>query len=170
MKIWMVAVVLLAATSAGAAPKKAGKASTTASAPDPNTGVAKTHGGKVWVSLDSIPTIEGDALDKWLAAHPANAELSSKDSKDRWSINFMAVFKKAPAKGPMTVQFVDKKEPKIIVDQVSPQTPGGALVYQEGYDLEQDNGFNKGHTYVIRVGQLIKKKFQLYATGEITLK
>jgi hypothetical protein len=44
------------------------------------------------------------------------------------------------------------------------------LVYQEGYDLELNNGFNKGHTYIIRVGQLINKKFQLYASGEITLK
>ena len=170
MKIWMVAVALLAATSASAAPKKAGKEAAAKSGPDPNVTAAEKHGGKVWVSMDSIPTIEGDALEKWLAAHPAGGALTSKDRKDRWIINFMAVFKKPPAKGPMTVQFVDKKDPKIIVDQVSPQTPGGALVYQEGYDLEQDNGFNKDHTYLIRVGQLIKKKFQGYATGEITLK
>jgi len=170
MKIWLVAVVLLAATSAGAATKKASKEAATKPTVDPNIAVAKTHGGKVWVSTDTIPTLDGDALDKWLAAHPANPELSTKERQDRWIVNFLAVFKKAPAKGPMTVQFVDKKEPRVIVDQVSPQTPGGTLVYQEGYDLEQDNGFNKGHTYLIRVGQLINKKFQVYATGEINLK
>ena len=170
MKIWLVAVALLAATTASAAPKKAAKEAATKPAVDPNTAVAKTHGGKVWVVSDSIPTVEGEALEKWLAAHPANAELTRKGNEDRWPINFLAVFKKPPAKGPITVMLVDKKEPRIIVDQFSPQTPGGALVYQEGYDLEQNNGFNKGHTYVIRVGQLIKKKFQLYASGEITLK
>jgi len=168
MKIWLVTAALLAATSASAAPKKASKEA--APTVDPNTDVAKIHGGKVWVVSDSIPGVEGDGLQKWLTAHPSNAEIVRKGTEERWAINFMAVFKKPPAKGPMTVIFVDKKEPKVIVDQVSPQTPGATLVYQEGYDLEQNNGFNKGHTYVIRVGQLIKGKFQLYASGEIALK
>lgn len=170
MKIWLVAVVLLAATSAGAAPKKAAQEAATKPTVDPNLAVAKVHGGKVWVATDSIPAIEGAELDKWLAAHPANAQLTCKNNEDRWVINFLAVFKKPPAKGPITVMLVDKKEPNIIVDQFSPQTPGAALVYQEGYDLEQNNGFNKGHTYLIKVGQLIKGKFQLYATGDIILK
>jgi hypothetical protein len=169
MKIWLVAVALLAATTASAAAKKTAKEATK-SAADPNAAVAKSHGGKVWVVSDSIPAVEGDGLEKWLTAHPTNLELARKGNEDRWAINFLAVFKKPPAKGPMTVMFVDKKDPKIIVDQVSPQTPGATLVYQEGYDLEQNNGFNKDHTYVIRVGQLIKGKFQSYATGEITLK
>jgi hypothetical protein len=168
MKFWLVAVVMLATTSASAAPKKANKEA--APAVDPNTAVAKNHGGKVWVVSDSIPGVEGDVLEKWLAAHPANAEIVRKGNEERWPINFLAVFKKPPAKGPITVMLVDKKEPKIIVDQFSPQTPGAALVFQEGYDLEQNNGFNKGHTYIMRVGQLIKGRFQLYATGEITLK
>jgi hypothetical protein len=170
MKIWLVAVALLAATSASAASKKPGKAEATKPAVDPNIAVAKNHGGKVWVVSDSIPSSEGDVLDKWLAAHPSNVVLALKGNEDRWPINFLAVFKKPPAKGPVTVMLVDKKEPRIIVDQFSPQTPAAALVYQEGYDLELNNGFNKGHTYIIRVGQLINKKFQLYASGEITLK
>ena len=170
MKIWLVAVVLLAATSASAAPKKAAKDAAAKPTVDPNTAVAKVHGGRVWVVSDSIPSIEGAELEKWLSAHPASAELTCKNNEDRWPVNFLAVFKKPPAKGPITVMLVDKKEPRIIVDQFSPQTPAAALVYQEGYDLEQNNGFNKGHTYLIRVGQLINKKFQLYASGEITLK
>lgn len=167
MKIWLVAALLLAAGSVSAAPKKAAKEPASV---DPNTEVAKAQGGKVWVSTETIPSLEGEALQKWLASHPANPELATGERKDRWIINFLAVFKKAPAKGPMTVQFVDKKDPKVIVDQVSPQTPGGTLVYQEGYDLEQDNGFNKGHSYLIKVGQLIKKKFEIDAVGEFTLK
>ena len=170
MKLWLVTVALLTATTASAAPKKAAKETATKPTVDPNTAVAKTHGGKVWVVSDSIPAVEGEGLEKWLAAHPSNVELARKGNEDRWPINFLAVFKKPPAKGPVTVMLVDKKEPRIIVDQFSPQTPGAALVYQEGYDLEQNNGFNKGHTYLIKVGQLINKKFQLYATGEITLK
>jgi len=110
MKIWLVAVVLLAATSAGAAPKKAAKEAATKPTVDPNIDVAKVHGGKVWVMSDSIPTSEGGELAKWLTAHPANAELTCKNNEDRWAINFLAVFKKPPAKGPITVMLVDKKE------------------------------------------------------------
>jgi hypothetical protein len=65
---------------------------------------------------------------------------------------------------------MDKKEPGTLVDQYSTQTPGGSLVFQEPYDLETNNGFNKGHTYIIKVGQIIKSKFVSYATGEVTLK
>ena len=62
MKIWLVAVAMLATTSASAASKKANKEA--APAVDPNTAVAKNHGGKVWVVSDSIPGVEGDGLEK----------------------------------------------------------------------------------------------------------
>jgi hypothetical protein len=70
----------------------------------------------------------------------------------------------------MTIEFVDKKEPSTLVAQDASQTPGGALVFQEPYDLDANNGFNKGHTYIMKVGQLIKGRFVTYATGEISLK
>jgi hypothetical protein len=80
------------------------------------------------------------------------------------------VFKKASAKGPMTVQFVDKTDPKNVIDQDSPNNDAAALVFQSSFDMDPDKGFNKGHTYLIKVGQLIKKSFIVYATGEVTLK
>jgi hypothetical protein len=175
MKI-LVGLVLLVATSAFAAGKaqdRAGgkKEAAAKSAADPNAGLAKDHGGKVWVTSESIPAVEGDALGSWLASHSGTAQLTQKPKEDRWPMNFVAVFKKAPAKGRVTVEFVDKEDPKNAVDQFSPDTPASSsVVYQEGYDLDANNGFNKGHTYVIRVGQLIKDKFVVYATGEIALK
>ncbi len=100
---------------------------------------------------------------------PPAAEVTKKANEERWPINFLAVFKKPPAKGPLTIEFMDKKEPGTLVDQYSTETPVGTLVYQEPYDLDTNNGFNKGHTYVIKVGQIIKKKFVNYASGEVTL-
>jgi hypothetical protein len=44
------------------------------------------------------------------------------------------------------------------------------VVFQEQYDLDTNNGINKGHTYVIKVGQIIKGKFISYVSGEISLK
>ena len=61
----------------------------------------------------------------------------------------------------MTIEFFDKKEPKTLVAQDSSQTPGGdSVVFQEPYDIDVNNGFNKGHTYIMKVGQLIKGKFK----------
>jgi hypothetical protein len=82
----------------------------------------------------------------------------------------VAVFKKPAAKGPITVQFYDKEDPKNVVDQDSPSNDAATLVYQNTYDLDPDHGFNKGRTYVMKVGQIIKGKFQPYATGELKLK
>ncbi len=153
---------------AKAAKKHVAKGATTA--PDPNTASSKAHGGKVWILTSTPPDSDGEELSKWLSTHPSSPEITKKASDERWPINYLAVFKKPPAKGPMTVEFVDKKEPGILVDQYSPEAPGGSLVFQEPYDLETNNGFNKGHTYIIKVGQIIKKKFVTYATGEVTLK
>jgi len=149
---------------------KAKKPASTPAATDSNTTVAKAHGGKAWIITGPAPSSEGEELSKWLSSHPAAAEVTKKPSEERWPITILAVFKKPPAKGPMTLEFVDKKEPRTLVAQDSSQTPGGDLVFQEPYDLETNNGFNKGHTYIVKVGQLIKKRFVTYATGEVTLK
>ena len=141
-----------------------------APAVDPNVAASKAHGGKVWVLTAAPPTVEGEELVKWLSSHAPAAEITKKGSEERWTVNFLAVFKKPPAKGPLTVEFVDKKEPGTLVDQYSTQTPAGELVFQEPYDLDTNNGFNKGHSYIIKVGQIIKSKFVHYATGEVTLK
>ena len=137
---------------------------------DPNVVVGKAHGGKVWIVTAPPPNVEGEELSKWLSSHAPAAEVAKKSNEERWPITFIAVFKKPPAKGPLTVEFVDKKEPGTLVDQYSTQSQSGSLVFQEPYDLDTNNGFNKGRTYVVKVGQIIKGKFVSYANGEVTLK
>jgi hypothetical protein len=153
-----------------AAQKKDGGKKGTTPAVDPNVAASKAHGGKVWILGASPPNVEGEELVKWLSSHAPAAEVAKKANEERWAVNFLAVFKKPPAKGPLTIEFVDKKEPKTLVDQYSTQMPAGELVFQEPYDLDTNNGFNKGHTYIIKVGQIIKGKFVNYANGEVTLK
>jgi len=162
--------MLLAASTAEAAKKQDAKKAASAPAVDPNAAVARAHGGKVYVVVEPSPNSEGEELSKWLSSRPATTEIAKKANEERWPMTFIAVFKKPPAKGPMTVEFMDKKDPSTLVDQYSPQTPGGSLVYQEPYDLETNNGFNKGHVYIIKVGQIIKSKFVSYASGEVSLK
>jgi hypothetical protein len=165
--------LLLAAPSTsvfakGGSAKKSRKVS--APAADPNVMVGKAHGGKVWIITGTPPSSEGEDLSKWLATHPSVTEVTKKPNEDRWPVTFIAVFKKSPARGPVTVEIVDKKEPGILVDQFSPPTSAESVVFQEPYDLEANNGFNKGHTYIIKIGQIIKKRFISYASGQVTLK
>ena len=171
MKTLLVGLVLLvAASTAEAAKKQDAKKGASVPAVDPNTAASKAHGGKVYVVVESPPNSEGEELSKWLSSRPTTTEIAKKPNEERWPMTFIAVFKKPPAKGPMTVEFMDKKDPSTLVDQYSPQTPGGSLVFQEPYNLETNNGFNKGHVYIIKVGQIIKNKFVSYATGEVSLK
>ena len=173
MRILLAALALLVGMNAGpvcAKGRARSKGRAAATVADPNTVVAKAHGGKVWILTSTPPDSEGEDLAKWLSSHPAAGEVTKKPSEERWPINYLAVFKKPPAKGPITIQFVDKKEPRALVAEDSSQTMGGSLVFQEPYDLDVNNGFKKGHTYIIKVGQIIKRRFISYATGEVSLK
>jgi hypothetical protein len=137
---------------------------------DPNAELAKAHGGKVWVQTGPLPAVSGAELGSWLSGHPATTEIPRKGKDGPWSISYVAIFRKAAAKGPMTVQFVDKDDPKNIIDQYSPPNEAATLIFQSTFELDPDRGFNKTHTYLIRVGQIIKTKFVSYATGEMKLR
>jgi hypothetical protein len=141
-----------------------------ARAADPNANLVKPYGGKVWVSADPFPPSEGTKLASYLAGEKPAGEVMAKVKDGPWVIHFLAVFRKPAIKGPMTIQFFEKSDSKNVVDQYSPTIESPSLVFRNTYDLSPDLGFNKGRTYVIRVGQLLKKKFIPYATGQVTLK
>jgi hypothetical protein len=141
-----------------------------ARADDPNAPLAKPHGGKVWVQEEPFPSTEGAKLGSYLAEKKPDAEVAAKVKDGPWVIHYLAVFKKPAIKGPMTVQFFERTDRKNIVDQYSANLDAAAVVFQSTYDLSPDLGFNKGRTYVINVGQILKKKFVPYATGQVTLK
>jgi hypothetical protein len=166
MKTMMIAAALLALAG--------NKGKDEAKAPDPNAQAAKAHGGKVWVQTDPIESMSGQTLMSWLASHAqASAFEIAKKGKDKdgpWSIQFLAVFKKPAAKGPMTVQISDKTDPKDVIDQFSPENDEATLVFRSSFDLDPDRGFNKGHTYLVKVGQIINKQFIVYASGQVVLK
>jgi hypothetical protein len=137
---------------------------------DPNAPVAKAHAGKIWVRAEAFPASEGSKLAAWLTAEKPASTVTAKAKDAPWSINYLAVFKKPALKGPMTVQFFEKGDLKNWVDQYSAPNAAATLVFQATYDLSPDQGFNKNHTYAIRVGQIIAGKFDAYASGEVTLK
>jgi len=135
---------------------------------DPTVEVAKIYGGKVFTD-EKVPA-SGEALKTWLASHPAGGEVGRKTKDGPWTVSYVAVFKKPAAKGPITVQFFDKDDPKNALDQDSPANDAATLVYRGSYELDPDHGYNTGKTYVIKVGQIIKGKFMPYASAELKLK
>jgi hypothetical protein len=161
MKLLALSVALFSVAAAG---KKDGS---TAAAPD--AALAKSYGGRVW-SAASPPPTGSNELRAWLAAHSGGSELARSAKDGPWTMSYVAVFKRPAAKGPMTVKFVDKQDQRSLVDESSSANPSATLVYHGNCELDPDLGFNKGHTYVVKVGQIIKGKFQPYASGEVTLK
>lgn len=150
---------------------KAGKESGAAADPaDPEAEVAKAFGGKVWVQREPIGASSPDGLRQWLAANPAVQEIVRKGKDGPWTINFVAVFKKPAVKGPLTIQFFEKGSPRELVDQYSTEDEVSSSVYRSSYELSDDKGFNKNHSYTMRVGQILKGKFVPYAAGEMTLR
>ncbi len=141
-----------------------------AEAADPNVAIAKSYGGKVWVQDDSIRSVSGAPLRAWLESHKAPGEVASKTKDGPWTISFLAVFKKPALKGPMTIEYFEHGDMTSMVDQYSAPNDQACLVFVDTHDLEPDQGFNKGRTYIIKVGQLLKGKFVAYATGQVTTK
>jgi hypothetical protein len=168
MKSVLVALALLLVANPAFAKGKGKQAAAMPS--DPNAVLAKSHGGKVWALSSPPSAAEGEELGKWLSTQPASLELTKKGSQSRWPCTLLAVFKHAPAKGHITVRVVDKKDPKAIVEEYSSQTGGVSLVFKEFWEADGDNGYNPGHTYTVMIGQILKKKFVPYATGDVTLK
>jgi hypothetical protein len=137
---------------------------------DPNAVLARPHGGKVWVRGEPFPASEGAKLSAWLSEQKPGGTLTAAAKDAPWTIHYLAVFKKPAVKGPMTIQFFEKGDNKNIVDQYSTDNTLASVAFTGTYDLSVDSGFNKGHTYVIKVGQILKKKFVPYATAQISLK
>jgi hypothetical protein len=161
-------LVVLIATLALAGGKSSKKQATAPA--DPNAVVAKAHAGKVWVRADAFPSSEGPRLATWLGEQKPIGEVAAATKDAPWLIHYLGVFKKPAIKGPFTVQFFEKGDLKNLVDQYSPPNDVETLVFQGTYELSPDQGFNKGRSYIIRIGQLIKGKFILYASGQVTLK
>ena len=171
MKTLVVLATVLGMAAGRVTPAAAkGKGKEAAGPADPNAAVAKAHAGKVWVRGDAFPGSEGNHLSAWLGQHPPRTDIAAKVKDGPWTINYLAVFKRPSVPGAMTVQFFEKGDAKSLVDQYSPENAGASLVFQGTFDLSPDQGFNKGHSYVIKVGQLLKGKFVPYASGELALK
>jgi hypothetical protein len=135
----------------------------------PEDRLAKEHGGKVWLRPAPLPDPGVDRLVSVLGGEKPGGALTRKDKDAPWTAHIVAVFKKPNVPGPVTVQFFEANGDKDLVDQVSPPMGEASVLFRGSYDLEPDRGFNKGRRYLVKIGQILKGKFVLYASGEVSL-
>jgi hypothetical protein len=128
--------------------------------------------GKVFCSTQRIKDVAAEALIRIFSEKTAKADVP-REKNGRWKTTLVAFFRKESIPGPMTIWLLDKddkealkaNEPTQVISAES--TP--KEVFVNDIELDPDQGFNKGRTYLIRVGQIINKAPKIYATGEIVL-
>ena len=138
--------------------------------------VPRALAGKVFFSADPVSDLGQAALIKRFTRKKPTIKLTRPKTKDsRWKTTLVAFFRKPSVDGPVTVWIYDRADPKSIkakepvhVASINAKGPGEFFVHE--LTLNPDVGFNRKHTYVVYVGQIIGKKTKYYARGTIPLK
>ncbi len=128
--------------------------------------------GKVFFTTNKIVDQSPEALaQKFKGASPNITLTRGKDG--HWSVTVVAFFRKPSHPGPMTFWFYDKNDKGAVKAKEPchassvPSSPGSVFVYD--LDINPDFGFNKGYSYLVHVGQIIKKRNVVYARGQFSL-
>jgi len=138
-----------------------------------NAKVPRAVAGKAYLTPERIKDQDPAALAKLFAKRKPQIELK-REKDGHWKATLVAFFRKASAHGPITLWLYDKadkaalraKEP-VHVMSVNNSAPKEVFIYD--LDIDPGYGFNKKHTYLIFVGQIIGKRDARYATGEVSL-
>jgi hypothetical protein len=129
-------------------------------------------GGKAFVTGEAVKDQAPDALGRQFASAPPQSSLGRK-ANGHWTGTLVGFFKKPSVPGPLIIWVFDKADKQSLKDNEPVQaitvesTPRDTLVHE--MDFDPDQGYNKEHVYVVRVGQIIQKKPKAYATGEVKL-
>lgn len=128
-------------------------------------------GGKVFFSPTKPTDSAPKALTKLFAKSKPQLKLKQNAEKE-WTAFLAAFFRRPAVNGPITIWFYEQgdkaaikaKEPVHIMS-----TASAATVLAHDLLLRSDDGFNKGKSYHVWVGQIIGKRERIYARGLVTL-
>lgn len=133
--------------------------------------------GKIFFTTERIMDQDTPALVRLFAKRKTSIELlRPKKKKDsRWKVTMVAFFRKAAVDGPITIWLYDKADKASIrakepVNAISVDTKSAKNVFIHDLEINPDLGFNRKHTYILFVGQIIGKRVKHYAKGEVSLK
>ena len=143
-----------------------GLVATPAAAKTPRKLVGKVFFGSVKL-MDQSP----EALVKTFDAQKPEGKAGR--AGDKWTTTLAAFFRNKSFPGPISVWFYDKSDKGSIKAKQAMHVltinaaPTETLVHT--IDIFGDDGFNKGRTYLLWVGQIVRKRAKIYARGELTL-
>jgi hypothetical protein len=128
--------------------------------------------GKVFFTSEDLKDRSPEALIREFERKAPKAE-AKREKNGHWRVTLVAFFKKGSVPGPMTIWFYDKadkealkaKEP--IQAQSVDSKPTEIFVHE--MDIDPDLGYNRDHSYLVQVGQIISKQEKYYAAGELAL-
>jgi hypothetical protein len=128
--------------------------------------------GKAFFVTEKPKDVAPEALVKQFEKTAPKAEAKRGKAK-LWELTMVAFFKKESVPGPVTIWIFDKADKDSIksrepVHEFSVDSQPKKVFVHE-ISLDPDQGYNKDHTYLIQVGQLVQKKERIYATGELRL-
>ncbi|MEK6608341.1 MAG: hypothetical protein AABZ30_11815 [Myxococcota bacterium] len=135
---------------------------------EPVTEATKHLKGRVAIDDKEFPDKQGKDLAKYFEER-LTARKVKRDTDGLWSVYFYAVFNKEAVKGPITILLYDKADPVGAVDVKSIPSEEKTWTFRNVIALDENLGFNKAHTYELRIGQLFGKQAKIYAKGEVTL-
>lgn len=128
--------------------------------------------GKVFVTAEAVKDLEPEALGRQFLGASGQSTLGRK-SNGHWLGTIVGFFKKPSVPGPIIVWVFDKADKEALKSNEPVQaitvesTPREVFVHEMDYDPDQ--GYNKDHVYLVRIGQIISKKIKVYAAGEVKL-
>ena len=137
------------------------------------SGAGSKLGGKAFITADAVKDQAPEALGRQFQNAPAQGSLGRR-TNGRWTGTLVAFYKKPSVEGPTIVWIFDKADKQALKDNepvqavtVDGSKPGEVFVHE--IDFDPDQGYNKEHVYLVRVGQIIGKKSKVYASGEVKL-
>jgi hypothetical protein len=128
--------------------------------------------GKIFFTTSEIKDQAPAALVRLFSGVKPKIQLK-RGKKGHWTCTMVAFFRKKSHPGPITLWMYDKADKAAIrakeATDIKSVNATETTAFVHDLDISPDRGFNKGHSYLIWVGQIIGKRSKIYARGEVSL-
>lgn len=137
--------------------------------------VQKAFRGKILITDGPLPNAR--STDSATIEHFKKAQLteikhtSEEDGVRQWDIDYTAFLKKAPKVRSLSFDFYTADKSKLYVANKGIMGIDPKLTIMNGrLSINEDEGVNRGRTYVVKLTGTVKKREVVFATAKITLK
>jgi hypothetical protein len=130
--------------------------------------------GKIVFSSEPVKDHAPRALGKQFARAKPVVDLKRNKNKE-WEVYIIAFLNRKPVPGPLTIWMYEKGDKAAMranepISAKSVDRKGLGKTFVHNLLIDPDLGFNKNHSYVVWVGQILGRKNKVYARGTVNLK